>query len=152
LNFVFLIVERKASKHLHQRDIQFNQQITEYEKRLEQADLHSQQLQSELEKLREEKINFNETIHTITHDLETLKIELQNRGLMTFSYILFFIFLIDRNDTEYKSKTDQSHLEMQHLQSKLKNLEDEKTTMENELNNTIDTLKQEFEKHQNQKG
>ncbi len=43
-------------------------------------------------------------------------------------------------------------MEIQHLTSKLRTLEDEKTNMENELNNTIDTLKQEFENHQHQRG
>ena len=43
-------------------------------------------------------------------------------------------------------------MEIQHLTSKLRTIEDEKTNMENELNNTIDTLKQEFESHQHQRG
>ncbi len=88
LNFIF-ILERKTSRNLHQRDAQFDQQINEYEKKLEQANLQNQHLQSELEKLKEEKMNFNETINTITHDFETLKIELQNRGLMIFAIPYF---------------------------------------------------------------
>ncbi len=49
---------------------------------MEQADLTTQHLQSELEKLEEEKTNFNNTINSLTQDLETLKTELQDRGLI----------------------------------------------------------------------
>ena len=44
--------------------------------------------------------------------------------------------------TEYKSQADQSLLEIEHLRSQLTNLEGEKSTMENQLNETINTFEQ----------
>ncbi len=66
------------------------------------------------------------------------------------------IFIIDRTENtelnEREVKRDQSLLEIQDLQTKLTNLQEEKTTMENELNETIDILKQNYEKFQNDHG
>ena len=71
-----LLVARKASRSLHQREIQFEQQINEYDKKLEQANLRNQQLEAE-------------QTNTNARDLETLRTELQNRGLVLhFSLLL----------------------------------------------------------------
>lgn len=68
-----------------------------------------------------------------------------------------FIFIIDRayyehedqyksEIAEQKSRTDQALLEIQHLKSKLTNIQKEKTMNEDDLNRTIETLQQENEK------
>jgi len=162
------IIELKAHKTLHQRETQFDQQIEEYQQKLEQANLEIQHLQSELEKLQEEKTNFNDTINTLTQDFETLKSELEDRGLIIpFFCISLYISIIDQTENtefserenyykseikELKSKREESLLEIQNLQSKLTNLQEEKTTMEDKLNQTINTLKQDYEKHLNKQG
>jgi phage host-nuclease inhibitor protein Gam len=46
---------------------------------------------------------------------------------------------------EYPIKREQSLLEIQDLQTKLTELQEEKTTNENQLNETINTLKQDYE-------
>jgi phage host-nuclease inhibitor protein Gam len=46
---------------------------------------------------------------------------------------------------EYQIKREQSLLEIQDLQTKLTELQKEKTTNENQLNETINTLKQDYE-------
>jgi len=56
------------------------QQTQEYQEKLEQADLAIQHLQSELEKLQEEKTNFNDTMNSLIQELERMKTELQHRG------------------------------------------------------------------------
>jgi phage host-nuclease inhibitor protein Gam len=46
---------------------------------------------------------------------------------------------------EYQIKREQSLLEIQDLQTKLTKLQEEKTMNENQLNETINTLKQDYE-------
>ncbi len=56
------------------------QQTQEYQEKLEQADLTIQHLQSELQKLQEEKIKSNDTMNSLILELERMKTELQDRG------------------------------------------------------------------------
>ncbi len=56
------------------------QQTQEYQEKLEQADLAIQHLQSELQKLQEEKIKSNDTMNSLIQELERMKTELQHRG------------------------------------------------------------------------
>jgi len=51
---------------------------------------------------------------------------------------------------EYQIKLDQDAREIQNLRSELTKLQDEKTTLEQQLNKTIGTLKQDFESLQNE--
>jgi predicted nuclease with TOPRIM domain len=62
------MVERKAHKTLHQCEAKFEQEIREYQEKLERTNCENQQLQSELEKLQEEKTNLNDTINTLKQD------------------------------------------------------------------------------------
>ncbi len=56
------------------------QQTQEYQEKLKQADLAIQHLQSELQKLQEEKIKSNDTMNSLILELERMKTELQHRG------------------------------------------------------------------------
>lgn len=76
-------------KDIHQRDLQ----ITEYQEKLEQANLEIQRLYSEVEKIQIEKTESNGTIHSLSQNLEALKTELQNQGLL-IHFLLFFFFHI----------------------------------------------------------
>jgi chromosome segregation ATPase len=95
------MIERKAHKTLHQREGQFDQQITEYREKLEQANLTNQHLQSELEKLQEEKMNFKDTITSLTQNLETLKTELQDRGWILSHFLSFLFDIHHRSNRKY---------------------------------------------------
>jgi septal ring factor EnvC (AmiA/AmiB activator) len=53
---------------------------------------------------------------------------------------------------EYQIKNDQAAREIQDLRSELTKLQQEKTDNENELNKTVNTLKQEFEKFRSERG
>ncbi len=99
------IIELETQKTLHQHEAQFEQQITEYREKLEQADDTIQHLQSELEKLQAEKTNFKDTITSLTQNLETLKTELQDRGLiLSHSFILSLSHIHHRSNRKYGIK------------------------------------------------
>lgn len=53
---------------------------------------------------------------------------------------------------EHQARTAQVLLEMQDLQSKLTNLQQEKITTEEQMKQTIDSLKQDYEQLQNDGG
>lgn len=88
IDFSVYIIELKVVNDLHQRDLQ----ITEYQEKLNQANLEIQRLHSDFEKLQTES---NNTIHSLSQDLETLKTQLQDQGLfkstsfpsLTYMYI-----------------------------------------------------------------
>ena len=77
------------------------------------------------------------------------------QSLPPFSSLLSFL-RIDRNDgnalQEAQAQLVQSLLEIEHLQTKLSTLEEEKVNSENQLNQTIDTLKTHFEELQAKQG
>ncbi|CAF1050769.1 unnamed protein product [Adineta steineri] len=142
--------EHKVHKELHQRESHFDQQITEYQDKLEQANLKIQHIHDKLIKSEEEKTKSNDIITSLQHDLDTLKAELQNQDRSQN-------MALNERETQYQSqikdyqiKRDESVLEIQSLQSELAKLQEEKATNDNKLNKTINTIQQDFEKLQNE--
>ncbi|CAF3571315.1 unnamed protein product [Adineta steineri] len=142
--------EHKVHKELHQRESHFDQQITEYQDKLEQANLKIQHIHDKLIKSEEEKTKSNDIITSLQHDLDTLKTDLQNQDRSQN-------MALNERETQYQSqikdyqiKRDESLLEIQSLQSELAKLQEEKATNDTKLNKTINTIQQDFEKLQNE--
>ncbi|CAF3770324.1 unnamed protein product [Rotaria magnacalcarata] len=117
--------ERRAHRDIHQREAEFEQQITDYENRIEQANLETQRVQIELAKFQEEQSKLNHINNSLKQDVDRLQIELQ-----------------ERDQTQNMAMTDREV----HYQSQIKELREEKITIENQLHETINNLKQDHER------
>ncbi|CAF3513773.1 unnamed protein product [Rotaria socialis] len=117
--------ERKAHKTVHQREAEFEQQITDYENRIEQANLETQRVQIELAKFQEEQSKLNHTNNSLKLDVDRLKIELQ-----------------ERDQTQNMAINDREV----HYHAQIKELREEKITIENQFNETVNNLKQDHER------
>lgn len=80
------LLEHKAHKELHQRESHFDQQITEYQDKLEQAHLKTEHIQAELVKLHEEKTKSAHTLNSLQQELTTLRSQLDDQSLIIFLY------------------------------------------------------------------
>ncbi len=74
---------------MHQRESEFDQRIREYQDELEKANLKTQHIQAELVKLEEEKTKSDDTINSLQKDLDILKTEFQDQGLILFLWSMF---------------------------------------------------------------
>ncbi|UJR09199.1 hypothetical protein I4U23_013447 [Adineta vaga] len=129
--------ERKVHKELHQREAQFDQQITEYQDKLEQARLKFEQLHTEWIKLQAEKTEFNKTINILQHDLTDAKSELENREHTQDMALNEREIHYQNQIKNYQSEKEQFLLQIQSLQSELTKLQEDKQVvekLENELN------------------
>ncbi|CAF4376657.1 unnamed protein product, partial [Rotaria sordida] len=136
----------KENMVLDENKSQYNQQIDEYQKNLEFSLNETENIKSELIKLQEEKTTienqFNETINTLKQDYEKLQNELNEREHKEN-------MILDENKSQYNQQIDeyQKNLEFslnetENIKSELIKLQEEKTTIENQFNETINTLKQ----------
>lgn len=80
-----LSAEHKAHQDLHQREARFDQQVADYEDKLQQAHLKWEQLHTQWNTLHAEKLQSDETIAALQHDLTTMKNDLQSQSRMIFS-------------------------------------------------------------------
>jgi DNA repair exonuclease SbcCD ATPase subunit len=110
----FFILEHQANTNLNERESRYEQQIKEYQTKLDQSNHDLQNIQSELTKLQEEKVynekKSNDIINSLKQDherqYETLKTELtelQDRGLMILNSF-FSISVLNRSYTKYGIK------------------------------------------------
>ncbi|CAF5087035.1 unnamed protein product, partial [Rotaria sp. Silwood1] len=115
--------------------------------KLEEAILATQHIQTQLTELLEEKSKFEETSILLKQDIERLQTELEDRdrtqNMATNEREAHYQAQIK----ELETKKHQSLDEIQHLQSELIKLREDKNTIENQLNETIDSLKQDHERH-----
>lgn len=111
VNIIFNL-EQKANTIINERQSQYEQEIKDYQNKLDKTTHDFQNSQLELTKLQEENNSnekkSNETINTLKHDYDSLKNELnelQDRGLVSsFSLSLMFCFLLNRSYTKYGIK------------------------------------------------
>lgn len=155
----FFIIELQANSTLNEREAQYEQQVKDYQSKLEQTTQTLKTLQSELTTLQEEKNAKEKIIDTLKHDYEKLQAQLQDQGLLFSSPLFTFIFLnylIDRSQTtlfnervsqfetqikEFQTKADQASQEIQELRKAL----EEKTSQEKQLNESLRSSKQDYE-------
>lgn len=131
---MFFLIEIKAHKTLQQSESQFEQQIDDYRRRLEEAISQIEGLRTELDKVERENANLRQTMSELTERLETRN-ENESDALQ-----------------EAQSQLVQSLLEIGQLRTKLTALEEEKINSENQLNQAIDVLKTNFEELQAKQG
>jgi chromosome segregation ATPase len=81
--------ELQANSTLNERETQYEQQIKDYQNKLEQSTQNIQTIQLELTKFQEEKNSNEKIINSLKQDYEKLQNEL---GLISFRF-LFFIHL-----------------------------------------------------------
>ncbi|CAF2768032.1 unnamed protein product [Rotaria sp. Silwood2] len=141
--------EHTAHKILHQREAEFEQQIKDYPVKLEEALLETQHIQNQLAKLLEEKSKFDDANKSLKQDIERLETELQDRDRIQNMAINERDAHYQSQIKEYQNKIDESLLEMQKVQSEVTKLREEKTTIENQFNETINTLKHDDEELSN---
>ena len=81
---MFFIIEHKLNITLNERKSNYEQQIKEYETKLDQSTDEIERIRLELSKLQDEKVSCeqtaNDTINRLKQDYEILKTELQDRG------------------------------------------------------------------------
>ena len=80
------------------------QQIKDYQNKLEQSIVETQHTQAELTKVQEEKAISNDAINSLQQDLETLKAELQNRGMVLLLLLISVSCQPYRSNTKYGFK------------------------------------------------
>jgi len=153
---------------LNERELHYKSQIKEHQADKEKSLLEIQALQSELTQLQEEKTitenELNQAINTLKQDLEKLQNELSERGkflLFFCSFIKLPIFILERKEKmilreresqyeqeidEYQKNLEISIIQNQNIKSELENLQQEKESNENTLNDIINSLKKDFEK------
>ncbi|CAF4009752.1 unnamed protein product, partial [Rotaria sordida] len=143
-------LNEQEHKTVHQRESEFEQHIKDYQDKLEEATLQTQHIQTQLAESIEEKSKFNDEHILLKQEIERLKTELQDRDRTQNMAMDEREVDYQSQIKEYQNKIDQSLLEMQNVQSELIKLQEEKTTIENQFNETINTLKQDYEKLQNE--
>ncbi|CAF4825203.1 unnamed protein product, partial [Rotaria sp. Silwood1] len=135
---------------LNERIGHYEIQIKEHQIKIDQHIREIQALQAELINLQEEKSNdeeqFNDTINKLQHDYETLKFELHERDQTQTIVMNERDALHQSQIKELETKRNQSLVEIQNLQSELIKLREEKNTIEKQLKETINTLKQDHER------
>lgn len=80
---ILYYIVNQAQEDLNQRDVQIN----EYQEKLSEANLEIQQLHSNLEELQNES---NNTIETLSQDLEVLTKKFHDKGLINFLSLISF--------------------------------------------------------------
>ncbi|CAF2613624.1 unnamed protein product [Rotaria sp. Silwood2] len=149
--------EQKLNTTLNERESYLEQQIKEYQNKLDQSTHDIQTVQSELIKLQEEKISNEkksiDTINTLKQDyerqyeiLKTELTELQDRDRTQNMALNDREAHYEMQIKEYQSKRDQAIRETQDLRNELTKLQEEKTSTEQNLNDSLNKLKQDFEK------
>ncbi|CAF1284245.1 unnamed protein product [Rotaria sordida] len=149
--------EQKLNTTFNERESHYEQQIKDYQNKLDQSTHEIQTVQSELIKLQEEK-TINEkksidTINTLKQDyerqyeiLKTELTELQDRDRTQNMALNEREAHYEMQIKEYQTKRDQAIRETQDLRNELTKLQEEKTSNEKQLNDSINKLKQDFEK------
>ncbi|CAF4743492.1 unnamed protein product [Rotaria sp. Silwood1] len=149
--------EEKLNTTLNERESHYEQQLKEYQNKLDQSTHETQTIQSELLKLQEEKSSNEkksiDTINTLKQDyerqyeiLKTELTELQDRDRTQNMALNERETHYEMQIKEYQSKRDQAIRETQDLRNELTKLQEEKTSNEQQLNDSINKLKQDFEK------
>ncbi|CAF0876473.1 unnamed protein product [Adineta ricciae] len=141
--------EGKINQTFEDKELKYQQEIDEHKINLRQADERIENLQTELTSLQQNKIageqKLNDTIERLRQDYENLKADLRNQNETGTLVLNEREVQYQSQMNDYEHQADQLRDQIQELQMKLTELNEEKTTGETQLNETIDALKQEYE-------
>ncbi|CAF3799451.1 unnamed protein product [Rotaria sp. Silwood1] len=149
--------DQAANSTLTERESHYEQQIKEYQSNIAQAVHETEKVRTELKQLQEENISkekqTNDLINTLKQDYEKQYEKLQNdlAELNNREQKLNTTFNereshYEQQIKDYQNKLDQSTHEIQTIQSELIKLQEEKTFNEKKSIDTINTLKQDYER------